>query len=103
MSAFVISEVEFLDEAAANNYRKHAASSIELYGGHYLVRGAEAIIAEGEPSHKRIVIVEFPSFQRIQEWYASPEYAKALKYRDKALTRRLMFVDGMLESATDKH
>jgi len=37
--------------------------------------------------------------ERAHEWYRSADYAKALQYRDKALTRRLIFVDGMGEPA----
>jgi uncharacterized protein (DUF1330 family) len=44
---------------------------------------------------KRIVVVEFPSMERLREWYASPEYAEALKVRRTALYRRLIFVEGL--------
>ena len=95
MTAYVISEVQILEEEAASQYRSIAAASIAKYGGRYLSRAAEAQVAEGEPTARRFVIVEFPSMERIQEWYRSGEYAEALKFRDRALTRRLIFVDGM--------
>jgi uncharacterized protein (DUF1330 family) len=95
MAAFVISEVEILDEGAADQYRQLAAASITAYGGSYLARAAEAQVMEGEPTTRRLVIVEFPSMQRILEWYASPEYAEALKFRKTALDRRLLFVEGI--------
>lgn len=95
MPAFVISEVEIRDESAAAQYRQFAAASIAAYGGRYLVRAAEAHVAEGEPTARRVVIVEFPSMEQIHEWYSSPEYAKALKFRDTALVRRLTFVEGL--------
>jgi uncharacterized protein (DUF1330 family) len=95
MPAFVISEVQILNEDAASQYRHLAASSIATYGGRYLARAAEAVVVEGEPTRRRIVIAEFPSMQRIREWYASPEYAEALKFREAALDRRLMFVEGV--------
>jgi hypothetical protein len=31
----------------------------------------------------------------LREWYASPEYAEALKHRRTALDRRLIFVEGV--------
>jgi len=95
MSAYVISEVEILNEAAADQYRRIAAESIAAYGGRYLVRAAEAEVVEGEAAPRRFVVVEFPSLQKIHEWYASPEYAEALKYRNAALDRRLLFVEGV--------
>ncbi len=95
MPAFVISEVEILNEDVAAQYRRLAAASITAYGGRYLVQAAEAVVVEGEPTHRRIVIAEFPSMQQIRKWYASPEYAEALRFRGTALDRRLMFVEGV--------
>lgn len=95
MAAFVISEVEILDEGAADQYRQLASASIEAYGGRYLVRAAEAQVVEGEPTARRLVIVEFASMERVREWYASPEYANALRFRKTALDRRLLFVEGV--------
>jgi uncharacterized protein (DUF1330 family) len=96
MPAYVISEVEFLDEEQGQRYRDLAAASIAEYGGRYLVRGAQPDVPEGEwPERQRVVVVEFPSMERLRAWHTSPEYAEALKFRDVALTRRLLFVDGL--------
>jgi uncharacterized protein (DUF1330 family) len=54
-----------------------------------------ASLAEGGPPAKNIIVIEFPSMEVLREWYASPEYAKALKIRQTALDRRLIFVEGM--------
>ena len=35
---------------------------------------------------------------KLKEWYASPEYAEALKLRRSALERRLLFVEGIPET-----
>jgi uncharacterized protein (DUF1330 family) len=95
MPAYVISEVEILDKTAAKSYMEMAEASIKDYNGRYLVRGANAEIKEGEPTKRKIVIVEFPSMDRAQEWYKSAAYAAALKFCGQALNRRLMFVDGV--------
>ncbi|HEX3195224.1 MAG TPA: DUF1330 domain-containing protein, partial [Streptosporangiaceae bacterium] len=53
------------------------------------------VVAEGTwPASARIVIVEFPSMERLRAWYASADYAEALAVRQTALDRRLLFVDG---------
>ena len=95
MPAYVISEVEARDAAGFEAYRSIAAKTIAQYGGRYLVRGGEAEAAEGGPPPKTIIVVEFPSMQRLREWYASPEYAQALTVRENALERRLIFVEGL--------
>src|ERR1044072_8361157 len=96
MAAYVISEVELLDEAQADIYRSLASASIRRYGGRYIVRGGAIDLVEGDRNPKRrLVIVEFPSMQRAREWYRSPEYAEALKVRAGALERTLTFVEGV--------
>ena len=95
MSAYVISELEVRDAVGTETYRSIAAKLIAQYGGRYLVRGGAACIAEGGPPPKNIVIVVFPSMEKLREWYASPEYAEALKVRRTALDRRLIFVEGV--------
>ncbi|MEY9185630.1 uncharacterized protein (DUF1330 family) [Bradyrhizobium sp. USDA 326] len=96
MAAYVISEVEVRDRAAMEAYRTLAAHTIAQYGGRYLSRGGAAEVVEGGPPAKAIIIVEFPSMVRAREWYASAEYADALKLRETALERRLLFVEGVV-------
>jgi len=95
MPAYVISEVEVRDAAGFEAYRTIAAKSIAQYGGRYLVRGGAASAAEGGPPPKTLIVVEFPSMEDLRQWYASPEYAEALKVRQTALDRRLIFVEGV--------
>jgi uncharacterized protein (DUF1330 family) len=94
MSAYVISDVEFLDAALVETYRSLAQASIAKYGGRYLARGGAVESVEGEWTPQRIVIVEFPTMARAREWYRSAEYAEALTVRQTALKRNLIFVDG---------
>ncbi len=96
MSAYVISEVDVRNAAGFEAYRTIAAKAIAQYGGRYLVRGGAANVAEGGPPPNTIIVVEFPTMERLREWYASPEYAQALKVRQTALDRRLIFVEGVV-------
>jgi uncharacterized protein (DUF1330 family) len=100
MPAYVVSEVEVIDEIQGREYRELAAASIAAYGGRYVVRGAEPEVPEGEwPSAQRVVIVEFPTMEQLRRWYSSPAYAKALAIRQTALRRRLLFLDGIPQEA----
>lgn len=97
MSAYVISEVDDVrDPVGFEVYRTIAAKTIAQYGGQYLIRGGAADLIEGGPPPKTIIVVEFPTLARLREWYASPEYAEALKVRQTAFDRRLIFVEGVL-------
>jgi len=94
MPAYVISDVRFRDAAALDSYRSPAADSIAQHGGRYLARGGAVESLEGD-WHPTLIIVEFPDMDRARAWYASAEYADALQFRDAALTRNLIVVQGM--------
>jgi uncharacterized protein (DUF1330 family) len=98
MTAFVISDVEGLDPELVARYRELARASIERYGGVYLTGVGNTVErVEGDWTPTNIVLVQFPSMQRVHEWYASPDYAPALVVRRTALRRNLIFVAGVDE------
>jgi uncharacterized protein (DUF1330 family) len=93
--AYVISDVTLRDGDAASAYRTLAARSIAAFGGRYIVRGGAIDVLEGGWRPNAIVVVEFPDAATARAWYASPQYAEALAFRDAALTRNLIMVDGV--------
>jgi uncharacterized protein (DUF1330 family) len=95
VTAYAISDVEVLDPALAREYGALAGASIAAYGGRYLTRaGGEVDVAEGDWRPANVVLVEFPTLADARRWYASAEYAEALRLRGAALRRNLIFVDG---------
>jgi uncharacterized protein (DUF1330 family) len=93
--AYVIAETEALDLAAMEKYRPLAHAAAVKYGGRYLVRGAAIETLEGEPSSRRMAIIEFPDMEAAQQWYGSPEYAEALVLSKTAMKRRLIVLPGL--------
>ncbi len=73
MSAYVIAEIEVVDPAAYEDYRKQVPGVIAKYGGKYLVRGGRVEAMEGGWSPKRIAVVEFPSMEQAVKFYRSAE------------------------------
>jgi uncharacterized protein (DUF1330 family) len=97
MPAYVISDVSLKDDTVAvTAYRTRAADSIARYGGRYIVRGGSLEALEGNWLPRMLIVVEFPDIATARAWYKSPEYAQALTFRDKALTRNLLLLDGVL-------
>jgi uncharacterized protein (DUF1330 family) len=94
--AYSITEVEVLDREEFSRYRELAAAAVSRYGGRFLVRGAEPVVAEGEwLSGQRVNVIEFPSMEQLRAWYDSPEYAPARDIARNALRRRLLFAEGV--------
>jgi len=94
MSAYVIAEIDVVDPAAYEDYRKQVLAVVTRYGGKFIVRGGKIDPREGGWTPKRIVVVEFPSMTQAQKWYDSPEYAPLIKLRQKASKGKLILVEG---------
>lgn len=97
MPAYVLSDVTVTDLKAFAEYRSRATAAVETYGGRYLARGGEIEILEGDRRPTAMVLVEFPDLDSARRWYASPEYAEALRFRDDALQRHLILLDGVAQ------
>jgi uncharacterized protein (DUF1330 family) len=91
----VISEIEDVNSALIDQYRATAQVAIATHGGRYILRGGAFETVEGAWAPKQIVIVEFPTMEQARAWYRSADYAQALKLRQRALRRRLIFVEGV--------
>ena len=94
MSAYVIAEIEVVDPAAYEDYRKQVLAVVTQYGGKFLVRGGQVDPKEGGWTPKRMVVLEFPSLPQARKWYDSPEYAPLIKLRQKASKGKLILVEG---------
>jgi len=94
MPAYVIGDIEVTDSAAYEEYRRRVLATITRYGGRFLVRGGRLEALEGDWTVKRMVLLEFPSYEQAAAWYRSPEYAPLIALRQKASRGRLLLVDG---------
>jgi uncharacterized protein (DUF1330 family) len=94
MSAYVIGEIDVVDPAAYEEYRKQVLAVVTKYGGKFLVRGGKIDPKEGGWTPKRIVVLEFPSMAQAQKWYDSADYEPLIKLRQKASKGKLILVEG---------
>ncbi|MBI5304405.1 MAG: DUF1330 domain-containing protein [Chloroflexi bacterium] len=95
MPAYVIVEVEVHDPVGYDEYKKLAPASIVQYGGKYIARGGKVATLEGDWSPTRLVILEFESVARAQQWIDSPEYAPARKLRHRYASSKMIVVEGL--------
>ena len=94
MAAYVIGEVDVMDPAAYDDYRKQVGAVVTQYGGRFIARGGKVEALEGGWSPKRLVLLEFPSMEQALKWYRSPEYAPLIKLRQKASRGKLVLLEG---------
>jgi uncharacterized protein (DUF1330 family) len=95
MPAYLIARVQVQDPVGYEEYKRLAAAAIAKFDGRYRARGGTTVTLEGEEEKSRVVVVEFPSFERAQAWYRSPEYRKAIAARTGCATGHFVLVDGL--------
>jgi uncharacterized protein (DUF1330 family) len=95
MRAFVIVEISIQDHQAYEEYKKLTPVSIAAYDGKFIVRGGQHTMLEGDWNPERIVILEFPSVKRANEWWNSKLYEGAKEIRKKAAKTKMIIVEGI--------
>jgi uncharacterized protein (DUF1330 family) len=94
MAAYLIANLRITDPEGFNRYREQVSPMIVRWGGRYLVRGGKVEVMEGDPGLHRLVILEFPSMERLREFYGSADYAPLLALRGASTVSDVAFVEG---------
>jgi uncharacterized protein (DUF1330 family) len=93
--AYYVVEVNVRDlDKYKNDYASHVAATLAPYGGRYLAAGGRTESIEGAPPASRVSILEFPSVDKAEAWYNSPEYDKIKPVRHAVATTRSFIVEG---------
>lgn len=94
MAAYVIVDIEIHDAKTYEAYKELAPPSIAKYGGRYVIRGGRTKVLEGSWTPNRFVMLEFPTAERAEAWWGSPEYAKAKALRQSCSAANMILAEG---------
>jgi uncharacterized protein (DUF1330 family) len=95
MPAFVIVDVLIDDPLQYEAYKRLTPDTIAAFDGRFVVRGGKTTVLEGGWNPERIVVLEFPSVQRAQEWWDSELYSPAKEIRQKSARTKMIIVQGV--------
>ena len=95
MAAYIIVEIEITDPQKYQEYVTVVPPTIAAYGGKYVVRAGKAEKLEGDWDPKRVVVLEFESYERAKQWWASEEYRAPKELRQSASVANMIVVDGI--------
>jgi uncharacterized protein (DUF1330 family) len=95
MAVYSVVNIQITDSARYTEYREKAPATIAHYGGKYLARGGKVNVLEGDWNPQRLVILEFETMERFNEWYNSPEYAPLKQMRHEASVTEFVVVEGL--------
>ena len=95
MAAYLIYDAVVTDPQKYEHYKSLAPAAIAAYGGKYVVRGGKHESVEGDWKPNRMVMLEFPTYAKAQEFWNSPEYTSARKSREGAAVAKAVIVQGL--------
>ena len=76
------------------DYIDRIQSTLDPFGGRFLVHGAEVEVREG-PWPGTVVIIEFPGVDEARAWYDSPAYQEILPLRTDHIDGEAIIVEGV--------
>jgi uncharacterized protein (DUF1330 family) len=95
MPAYFVAMRESLrDPEEMKIYSPKARASLDKFEWAMRAYGGRLKVLEGDPIEE-VVIVEFPSFDKAQEWYDSPDYQDAVQHRFRAAEYRTFITEGL--------
>ncbi|MFO0989188.1 MAG: DUF1330 domain-containing protein [Alphaproteobacteria bacterium] len=95
MAAYLVVYITVSNPEQLKKYQAVTPAAIAKYDGRFLVRGGPKVTVEGPEEQRRIVVVEFPTFKRAQEFWDSPDYRAAVELRKGAATFNAVIVEGL--------
>ena len=95
MPAYAIFDLKVFDKEKLKEYKNVAPEIIKKFGGKVIVSGGESNSVEGNWNQKRVVVIEFPSYEIANDWWNSDEYKKATELRKKAADSNVLIIDGI--------
>jgi len=95
MSVFMLVEARTIDLEKYTQYISQVSRLVVQYGGRYLVRGGKITPLGNDWNPERIIILEFPSEERVREWLSSPEYKAIAPLREAGAETRAVLLEGL--------
>lgn len=84
------------DVTDADKFKQYATKTpqaLKKFGGQFLVRAGESMIAEGS-SRSRSTVIEFPSYQSAIACWDSEEYQSARQFRLGGAELDIVIIEG---------
>ncbi len=94
MAAYAILDLDIYDIAAYLKYQRAVKPLLKAAGARYLARGGDFKVFEGDYQPQRLVLVEFPSLQGMEDFYESEAYQALELQRRACSSARILGVEG---------
>ena len=95
MAAYVITDLEVFAIEHCLAYQPALKPLLEAAGARYLARGGEFRVYQGDYQPRRLVVLEFPSLEAVDDFYESAGYQALEPQRRACSSARIIAVEGL--------
>ena len=95
VAAYVIADLDILDIEHYLAYQRAVRPLLEAAGARYLARGGPFRVYAGDYQPRRLVVLEFPSLDAVDEFYDSEGYWALEPQREACSSARILAVEGL--------
>ena len=99
MKIYVIGNLEITDMDPFMIYSKRVRELVAACGARFLVRGGDHYPIEGDWQTHRLIVIEFPSREIYDRFYASQDYQDIIPIRRAGARGSLVVVEGVPDVA----
>ncbi len=92
---YLIIDIKPFNEDMYFEYSRKSPEIMKKYGGEYIVRGGTIMPFIGSWKAERIIIIKFPSINKLHECFGSPEYKEIKPLREKSSVSKAIIVEGV--------
>jgi len=96
MKAYLILDLAIHDMRRFMKYIEAIPAMIEKHAGRYIVQGEVPTVIEGDWAPERVVVIEFPSRDKANDFLRDPEARQLFLIRHESTSSRLILVDGCM-------
>lgn len=93
MAAYIIGRVNVTDPEQYAKYMARTPEVVASFGGKFIARGGPKETLEGPEETNRVVILEFPSYQRARDFFHSDAYQQVKQLRLDAADAQFVLID----------
>ena len=92
---YFVAKVDVTDRDGYRQYLEAGAGLVAAMGGRKIVvPNSRHELVEGDWDPERLVVIEFPSYEALRQWYFSDEYTAARQHRIRSAESWVMLVEG---------
>lgn len=84
MSAYLVGHILIKNDSLWQKYVAGVQESLSAYESKIVFRGQLVSVLAGEHDYDRVVVIEFPDYSTLNNWYHSQKYQSLIALREEA-------------------